>query len=54
MFTWPEVGMFFAGFLFGTFYWLKEIISGLERKEEIKRMINAQIYGISHPEMFKK
>jgi hypothetical protein len=43
MFTWAEVGMFFAGFLFGLFYFLKEILAGLRAKEQDQRMMNAQV-----------
>ena len=43
MFNWSEVGMFFAGGLFGTWFWWKEIINGLRYKEMGKQQVRNQL-----------
>ena len=45
--------MFFAGFLFGLFYFWKEIVRGFKAKEQEKRMLETLIYGQSHSEIWK-
>lgn len=40
--TWSEVGMLFAGFLFGTWFWWKEIRNSARYIELGKRMVQNQ------------
>lgn len=42
MFTWAEVGMFFAGFLFGCFYWRREIMNGVWFNKMAKQKMRDQ------------